>query len=344
MAREWIPLWLKLLVRRAPPTSSPNRFIFPSPVRRQPYVVEVHDLLDDILRDDAALDHVGNIYIERIAYYKRSAYAQREFLVFTVRDKTDSSRKNIALLDRIPEKRPSAYPTVEGAAQEVADDLEQGSPSPLEAGDHFAMPVSNNLRALCDYRRLRVHSPEYVHDIRHQELTIEMVIVLACVVSAHDPEYTLDQNQRYWYTDTVWTIVCRLAGINDSNRRNWRTKISLGMPVQPCTVSEASRPDALHQEFQKHWTSFLADVRDRQARGLAAQIKAVNERIKKVTEAQRRAKIQAALEKAETAIEEAKAIIKEAYAAAGVDIEEVEVELEELHPQVEGPGMESSSK
>ncbi|KAG8737435.1 hypothetical protein FRC10_008189, partial [Ceratobasidium sp. 414] len=277
-------------------SESPNRYIFPPPSRTKPYLAEVGTLRADILEDVRALGHVGNIYVERMAYCKRTANPQHEFLAFYVCDKIDS-RKNVLILDRVPTVGLSTRPGVGGVAQGTpvprfrsisfpslssSDSHTQISSNPLSprpADDKFTVAVTgDSLGVLCASRwpARGGYKVEHTHDIRHQNLTIEMVVVLACSVSAHHRQYTLMAHQCYWFADAVWTIACTLAGINNAFPTPGNTGTNMVL-LLPCTpgVPAGSVPEVLLPIYRQEWGSFCTEVNKRRARP-AAQLEAAN--------------------------------------------------------------------
>ncbi|KAG8698791.1 hypothetical protein FRC08_005699 [Ceratobasidium sp. 394] len=373
MTRDWIPLWLKHLFHkpRPPMTASPNRYIFPSPDRDEIYIPKVHTLRDDILDDGAAVAHVGNIYVERMTFYKRQVHAQHEFLAFHVRDKTDSSRENVLILDRVPDSGLFTPPRVGDVAQggpaprparrrviswpsfPHSQPLSSMSPSsrPREADDRFTISLSNDPNALFDRRGLQGAEPELSYSVEHRDLTIEKIVVLACSVTAHQRNYTLNEHQCYWYAKSVWTIACDLAGIDSSNERptNIGTNTAFVVPYTP-GVPLQSTPEILRPIYEKDWKDFCEEVRLRQARGPAARIEEANERAQRAETAQVAAEARARIEAEGKAAAEAKARMEaegkaaakaraqkeaEARAVAERQTKAVEIELETLRRRVE---------
>ncbi|KAG9075740.1 hypothetical protein FRC06_009918 [Ceratobasidium sp. 370] len=355
-------------------SESPNRIIFPSRIRKRPYDDSVDVLRDDLLHDHEAVRHVGNIYVKRMEYYKNEGLSQHEFLALHVCDKTDTSRQNVLILHRVPEPGLSAGLAVQGAAQGVDNHVERGNPrpsqglssikslyslAPRDAGDCFVIAMSNDLESLRSYKGLTGPGPIIVHEIEHQDLTIEKVIVVACLVTAHHPEYTLEEYQCYWYALTVWVIIRDLAGINNPNPLppNLGRNTSFKTSIKPHEVSPESRPEALRGTFDQHWADFLKEVEERRALGPAAKIEAAEAReaeARAAAEASERdvraakareAEIQAA---AEAEIRAAKAREAEIQAAAEVEIraaekkvKELSIELEELRRQAHGTKLSS---
>ncbi|KAG8735241.1 hypothetical protein FRC10_010829 [Ceratobasidium sp. 414] len=203
--------------------------------------------------------------------------------------------------------------------------------------------MTGDLGALCAHRNLGVlRQPELAHDIRHQELTIEKVVILACVVSDNHLGYSLGQYQCYWYANTVWTIACQLAGINNSDPppSNVGTNSSLGAVVRPPQVPAESQPDALREVFNQRWETFLEEATERRAVGPTAQadarVQAVQEEARIAAEDKARkdaAEIQALKDKARAA--EDKALEREAK------IQALEKALQAQQP---AEGTESSSE
>src|SRR5207245_30065 len=109
------------------------------------------------------------------------------------------------------------------------------SSAPHVADDKFTISLNNNLDELRRHRGFERSNPEYSHNIGHQNLTIEMIVVLACLVSTHQPNYTLLEHQCYWYASTVWIIACNLAEIDNPypSRSNTGTNTALLVTLKP---------------------------------------------------------------------------------------------------------------
>ncbi|KAG8700300.1 hypothetical protein FRC08_004782 [Ceratobasidium sp. 394] len=350
-------------------TASPNRYIFPSPDRGEIYMPKVHTLRGDILDDGAAAAHVGNIYVERMVLYKRP----HNFLVFHVRDKTDSSRENVLILDRVPDPGLFTSPRVDDVAQsrlalrparrpslphsQSLSSMSSGC-SPCGADDRFTISLSNGLDALFNRRGLHGATPELSYSVERRDLTIEMIVVLACSVTAHQRKYTLREHQCDWYAKSVWRIACDLAGIDNSNQpsTNMGTNTAFVVPYTP-GVPLQSTPEILRQIYEKDWKDFCEEVRLRQARGPAAQIEEANDRAQRAETAQVAAEARARMEAEAKAAAEARARMeaegkavaearaqKEAEARADAErkTKAVEMELEALRQRVEH--MELSGK
>ncbi|KAG9076631.1 hypothetical protein FS749_011557 [Ceratobasidium sp. UAMH 11750] len=127
MTTSWIDLGLRplTLLKRlvCPPVSesSPASLFFPPSDRDVPVnVYTVDDLRRNVLDDSNAVDNVGKTYVEHIGYWKGTYKTQHEFVLFRLRDQSNASRKNVMILDPVPDEENTLHPTVEGGTPSLA--------------------------------------------------------------------------------------------------------------------------------------------------------------------------------------------------------------------------------
>ncbi|KAG8735525.1 hypothetical protein FRC10_010416 [Ceratobasidium sp. 414] len=231
----------------------------------------VNDLKLDVLH--WARFHFGGVYVERMAYCKTKTEAGHEFSVIHVRDKMDSSKNNVMILDGAGTTRP----TVEGVLRWLDRVLEGEPGSGPNPFDRFVISTSNGKGTLCTRRNLKKYREIETLRIDHQDLTIEKLVVLGQSISAHG--YSASDNRCFWYTGVVWEIACALAY---PDRRSIK-KGTNGPPgwstIKP-SIPEADRLEALRPIFDWDWKSFCVQVEERRIRWLAAQDRVVEKRVR----------------------------------------------------------------
>ncbi|KAG8728652.1 hypothetical protein FRC10_004729 [Ceratobasidium sp. 414] len=288
----------------------PNRFIFP--VMSQAHVeVEITPTLDfptKLLSDANAVDHFGHIYVHSAAYCKMKDGAQHEFILFYLRDKTIASKETVIALDRVPRKERNTAPTSEDVVAEGVVDA-ASEPAMLEANansgggcwkfrttskpasspmsvflfgslpalDRFTVSISGDTEQLCKTQDFESYQKIEELKINHANMSVEMLTIVACVVSQHCPMYNLYRYQCYWYASTVWDIVMELARANnDKNISHIRYNLATStnnmikgaidtirgtnnnfrfLTLRP-PIDAADRPDAVIVKYHTAWGEF----------------------------------------------------------------------------------------
>jgi hypothetical protein len=135
----------------------------------------------------------------------------------------------------------------------------------LPAVDLFFISVPNDTHSLCATRDFYDYEIIETLTVDHQNLTIEMLVVLASTVSAHCPTYNLYRKQCYWYAGVVWAITSELAypgrapaGLGASKKKGKNTLLPFFTVALP--VDEEDKPQALCVKYDKDWEEFCRVV------------------------------------------------------------------------------------
>jgi hypothetical protein len=137
------------------------------------------------------------------------------------------------------------------------------------AVDRVVVSISGGLPALLKSQHLENSNEIETLEIRHRNLTIEMIIVLASTLASHCPGYNLYKDQCYWFASTLWDMTIDLAKAgNDHNItytkkvdrpiRIWNTPprfLTLAVPVD-----DVDKPAAMRPKYDKAWHKFCARV------------------------------------------------------------------------------------
>jgi hypothetical protein len=131
----------------------------------------------------------------------------------------------------------------------------------LPAVDLFFISVSNDTRSLCATRGFHDYEVIETLTVDHQNLSIEMLIVLASTVSAHCPTYNLYRKQCYWYAGVVWAIASDLAypspappGLGLSKKKGRNSLLPFFTVALP--ADEEDKPQALRVRYDRGWEEF----------------------------------------------------------------------------------------
>ncbi|KAG8749007.1 hypothetical protein FRC12_013672 [Ceratobasidium sp. 428] len=288
------------------PTSRPH-LLFPSAkYSSSPVFAETAtNLKGRLLEDLDAIDYMGNIYIQSGEFYKNSKGAQHEFLVFYFKDKLDTARQSVLILDRVPRREvlsqpdphdPSslemAMPTDIDQQPEPSKVLDQGQvfqfsqsvPSVESkalicdifiknsalAADMFFISKNNKLSEICDWRDFSDYQKLETLDVPHTNLGIEQLLVLAAAVSNHHPGYNLFTHQCYWYAGVIWDVVSQLAGQIPKSISPGKGRAKLMPFLSIASRHYPSDSGVLLKLYNSQWAQFCTDIAPKAGKGMVA--------------------------------------------------------------------------
>lgn len=206
-----------------------------------------HELSLSILNDSHAVDSIGHIIVQTMSYYKNKVGAQHEFLVFEVQHTQQGLVNYIKLdrcPESEPDEPPGSLGDLADDTWAVQEDCSvQGGPPTYVVIELFRVVFSlsvtsqeykgrppgsstfssssSNLLGARDARDLFLISSSGELDsittkedkmlakivIAPSKIPLECLLVLASVVSKHQPRYHLFKAQCYWYAFTVWEVL-----------------------------------------------------------------------------------------------------------------------------------------
>lgn len=166
------------------------------------------DMKERLMRQPDLADHTRTIWIEVATFYKQTESPQHEFIIFSVRDQTNPHLRNYIALDR------NVRGPRKGLIGLMPWNRQSKDKDSTLAEDRFHVSHHGDLPPLLRHCAWNVHSCKPIEHLYFGQglLGLDQLVVLASTTTRFRPQYTMNQYHCYWFANTMWECIIKIAG------------------------------------------------------------------------------------------------------------------------------------